>query len=41
MVNDDILIKFARKRGFSKTWPDQVNEVQNDRNETWISRNRK
>ena len=27
MVNDDILIKFARKRGFSKTWPDQVNKM--------------
>ena len=25
MINDDILIKFARKRGYSKTWPDQVN----------------
>lgn len=27
MVNDDILIKFARKRGYSKTWPDQVNRM--------------
>lgn len=25
MINDDILIKFVRKRGYSKTWPDQVN----------------
>lgn len=25
MINDDILIKFARKRGYSTTWPEQVN----------------
>ena len=25
MVNDDILIKFSRKRGHKYTWPDQVN----------------
>ena len=25
MVNDDILIKFSRKRGHRYTWPDQVN----------------
>jgi hypothetical protein len=24
MINDDILIKFARKRGYKKTWPPQV-----------------
>lgn len=24
MVNDDILIKFSRKRGYKYTWPDQV-----------------
>lgn len=25
MVNEDVLIKFARKRGYKYTWPDQVN----------------
>lgn len=25
MINDDILIKFARKRGHNTTWPEQVN----------------
>ena len=33
MVNDDILIKFARKRGFSKTWPDQVNKMKSSMTE--------
>lgn len=27
MVNDDILIKFSRKRGYKYTWPDQVNRM--------------
>ena len=27
MINDDILIKYARKRGYKKTWPDQVNRM--------------
>lgn len=27
MINDDILIKYARKRGYKKTWPDQVNKM--------------
>jgi len=27
MVNDDILIKFSRKRGYKDTWPDQVNKM--------------
>lgn len=27
MVNDDILIKFSRKRGYKYTWPDQVNKM--------------
>lgn len=27
MINDDVLIKFARKRGYKKTWPDQVNRM--------------
>ena len=33
MVNDDILIKFARKRGHSKTWPDQVNLMKSRMND--------
>jgi len=27
MVNDDILIKTARNRGFKRTWPEQVNRM--------------
>jgi hypothetical protein len=27
MINDDVLIKVVRRRGFSRTWPDQVNRM--------------
>lgn len=29
MINDDVLIKFARKRGFKYDWPDQVIRMKN------------
>lgn len=27
MINDDILIKLVRARGYKRTWPDQVNRI--------------
>lgn len=27
MVNDEILIKLVRRRGYSRTWPEQVNRM--------------
>lgn len=27
MVNDDILIKYARRRGYATTWPEQVRQM--------------